>query len=256
MWKGHRHRSLAEALACPRLIPHHLVVGEHLFDGRAGGQRLEFAGSARQELPGVVDHRRTGRAIRTFRRFSRKKAHRRRSMLTWCRSAVNRPSPSRLAARRMRSSACDTLSQLCVWHVLCRLAFPLAPPLPSTVSAAGAPALFDSFFGTMSRSDFPCPCIIGLACCFPMRSVASDNGRTRDLPVPAQVVSTRARGLRPRGAGGPLAITRLPCCLPLFSTASALQMGNFRGSIPCPRVPLSTLRRHPHGWQRTTPGSS
>jgi hypothetical protein len=33
--KRHRRRSLAEALARPRLIPHHLVVGEHLFDGRA-----------------------------------------------------------------------------------------------------------------------------------------------------------------------------------------------------------------------------
>ena len=34
--KGRRRRSPAEALACPRLIPYHLVVGEHLFDGRAG----------------------------------------------------------------------------------------------------------------------------------------------------------------------------------------------------------------------------
>src|SRR5512135_2436878 len=62
----------------------------------------------------------------------------------------------------MRSSAGDTLSQLCVWHVLPRTALPLAPPLPSIASAAARAALFGDFIGTMGESDFPWPYIIGL----------------------------------------------------------------------------------------------
>src|SRR3989449_1083394 len=71
----------------------------------------------------------------------------------------------------MRSSACDTLSRLCVRRVLCWPAFPLAPALRSTGSAAfsfaadrsgaGCSALFAGFPATMARSDFSCPCIIG-----------------------------------------------------------------------------------------------
>ena len=45
-----------------------------------------------------------------------------------------------------------------------------------------------------------------------------------------------------------------PCCLPLLSTASALRMETFRGSMLRPRVPLSTLRRRPHGCPRMTRG--
>src|SRR3990170_2521229 len=101
----------------------------------------------------------------------------------------------------MRPSARDTLSQLCVWHVLPRTALPLAPPLPSIVSAAAKAALFDDFAGTMDRSDFPWLCIIGL------RVALSDAGRPGrtlpdgqpvDIPVPLQVTCMRARGLRPR----------------------------------------------------------
>ena len=43
-----------------------------------------------------------------------------------------------LAAFRTRSSACDTRSRPCVRCVLCSLAFPLAPDLCSTDSAASA----------------------------------------------------------------------------------------------------------------------
>ena len=38
--------------------------------------------------------------------------------------------------------------------------FPLASPLPSTVSASGCPDLFDGFPGTTELSDFPSPFII------------------------------------------------------------------------------------------------
>jgi hypothetical protein len=39
--------ALAEAPTRPRLIPHHLLVGEQLLDRRAGGQQVEFAVGAR-----------------------------------------------------------------------------------------------------------------------------------------------------------------------------------------------------------------
>ena len=63
----------------------------------------------------------------------------------WWRSAVNFSFFLCLAACRMRSSACDTLSRSCARRVLCWPAFPLVPALGSTGSAAGRPALFVGF---------------------------------------------------------------------------------------------------------------
>src|SRR5512132_1963584 len=109
----------------------------------------------------------------------------------------------------MRSSAGDTLSQLCVWHVLPRTALPLAPPLPSIASAAADAALFGDFTGTMGESDFPWPYIIGLRvrpCRCGPSTTTFPNGQPEELPVPVQVASTRARGLGPRRAGLVLAV--------------------------------------------------
>ena len=72
--------------------------------------------------------------------------------------------PSRPAASRTRSSAGDRPSRLRVRRLLCWLAFPpfhAQGPPPSTGSAAGRPALFVGFSGTMEESDFSRPCIIG-----------------------------------------------------------------------------------------------
>ena len=49
------------------------------------------------------------------------------------------------ATFRMRSSAWDTLSRSCARRVFRCAAFPLAPALRSTDSAASRPALFTSF---------------------------------------------------------------------------------------------------------------
>src|SRR5437588_6040749 len=114
----------------------------------------------------------------------------------WWKSAVNFSFFLSFATFRMRSSACDTLVQLCVRHVLCRSAFPLVPALCSTDSAAfgcaavefaaSCSALFAGFTATMAGSDFSCPCIIGYGSspsrCGPSLSHNSD-GRTRDLPA-------------------------------------------------------------------------
>src|ERR1700752_3278078 len=59
-----------------------------------------------------------------------------------------------LAACRTLSSACVTRSRPCVRCVLCWRAFPLAPALGSTGSAAVGTALFVGFTATMAESDF------------------------------------------------------------------------------------------------------
>ena len=61
----------------------------------------------------------------------------------------------------MRFSPCDTLSRSCARRVLGWSAFPSAPALRSTGSAAGCPALFAGFLATMAGSDFSPPCITG-----------------------------------------------------------------------------------------------
>src|ERR1700724_107143 len=93
------------------------------------------------------------------------------STLMGCRSAVNFSCFLVLAIRRMRSSACDTLSRPWVRHVLCCSAFSLVSALGSTDSAAAASAadcstaslsaLFTGFSATMTESDFLRSCVIG-----------------------------------------------------------------------------------------------
>ena len=137
---------------------------------------------------------------------------------------MNRIRLSRLAVSRMRSSAGDTLSQLCVWHVLPRTALPLAPPLPSPprprmrrCSATSSVLWASPTSPGRTSSDYGCDLADADR---PGRTF--QNGQPEELPVPEHVASTRARGLRPRRVGLGLALARpSPCCLPLISTASA-----------------------------------
>lgn len=172
------------------------------------------------------------------------------------RGAVNRARLSRLAVSRMRSSAGDTLSQLCVWHLLPRTALPLAPPLPS-IASAGA-ALFGGthrYYGRVrlpgrTSSDYGCGPL-------PMRTAQDGLSRpaSRGSPVPLQAASTRARGLRPRRTGLVLAIAPHP----VLPSAYLYSVGTLNGKLFAAqysaRVFLSTLRRHPCGCRRNS-GSS
>src|SRR4030088_1198703 len=56
---------------------------------------------------------------------------------------------------------CDTVARFCARPVLCWLAFPSAPALGSTDSAADRSALFTGFTATTAGSDFSRSCIIG-----------------------------------------------------------------------------------------------
>ena len=176
-------------------------------------------------------------------------------MLRWWKSAVNLSFFRCLAAPRTRSSAWDTLSRSCARRVRCWPAFPSAPALRSTGSAAGRPALFVGFLATMTGSDFSCPCISGFGSspsrCGPAMKVV---GRTRDLPVPRHAVSAHARVSDHAGPSGHSRWRARPCCLPRSETRRHPGQNFFRGSMAglCP--PLPTLRRHPRGGRRTARG--
>ena len=160
-------------------------------------------------------------------------------MLRWCKSEVNRSFFRCLAACRMRSSACDTLSRSCARRVLCWLAFPLASALRSTGSATGCPALFVGFLAIMAESDFPGPFTIGYGSspsqCGPDGHIAT--GQTWDLPVPAQGASTHARFFDP--AEPP------DTC----DSASGCIAFRFRNSVSARDVKISWL----NGWPVPSP---
>src|ERR671911_1606185 len=119
----------------------------------------------------------------------------------WWKSAVNRSFFLCLAACRMRSSACDTLSRFCARRVLCCPAFPLVPALGSTNSAPGCPALFVGFTATMAGSGAlanaggdtsPVRASSASAPHLPDADPGQAPGRAGDLPVPGQGASVHA----------------------------------------------------------------
>src|SRR5947209_14249438 len=174
----------------------------------------------------------------------------------WCRSAVNFSCFLVLAIRRMRPSACDTLSRPWVRHVLCCSAFSLVSALGSAGSAAAASAvdcsatslsaLFAGFSATMTESDFLRSCVIGYGSspsrCGPpalsgWRSNAGSPSFRRD-PFARDVLLDPGRTALP-------GITALLVLRSTMSTVSAPAISPFRGSITHPTQPLCTLRvRH------------
>src|SRR6201993_2756117 len=100
------------------------------------------------------------------------------------------------------------------------LAFPSAPALGSTNSAASRLALFIGFTATMTGSDFSHPYITGDGSspsrCGPRSRCVI--GRTRDLPVPAQRASAHARVSDHAGPSGHSRSRARPCCLPRSET--------------------------------------
>jgi hypothetical protein len=153
----------------------------------------------------------------------------------------------------MRTCAWDTASRLCVRTVLCRSAFLSIPPLPSTGSAAGRPALFAGFIGTIGESDFCAPFIIGFGL-WPSRcGPPTTAGGDADLPVPVQAAYAHARVLDDVGSSWHSLYRTCPCCL-LPLREHRHPKGNFRRSMAGLCAPLSTLRPCPHGHKRMTRG--
>ena len=129
--------------------------------------------------------------------------------------------------------------------------FPPPPPRPRTrLCSAASPVLWAGPTSTdRASSDWgipPCRC--------GPRGRTSPSGQPVDLPVPVQMASTRAGGLLTTQSRVALAVTRHPMLPSASSTASALRMKIFAARWLRPRVPLSTLRRRPHGRPRMTRG--
>ena len=168
-----------------------------------------------------------------------------------------RREPNLLVPSCRRSSAGDTLSQLCVWRVLPRTAlpwprpFPPSPPQPLArpCSATSAELWASPTSPGRASSDYGCVLLDA-----DRSGRTFPDGQPVDIPVPVQMASTRARGLRTTQGRTALAIARR---LVLPSAFLRRRPGpTFRGSILCPRVPLSTLRRHPRGCRRMNSGPS
>ena len=148
-----------------------------------------------------------------------------------------------------------------------RTAFPLARSLPSTASAAAGAspaALFGRFFGTTPRSDFPRPWLIVVR---PKASRCALRQTSPDVPQQdAGSPGSRARCFRACAgsvtARGPMQPCRGGCNGVAFGVAppprhpdhprTNVRGHGLRGSIPGPRVPLSTLGSHPHEGLRRT----
>ena len=144
---------------------------------------------------------------------------------------MNRIRLSRLAVSRMRSSAGDTLSQLCVWHVLPRTALPLAPPLPSPprprmrrCSATSSVLWASPTSPGRTSSDYGCDLADAdrPGRTFQNGPRGAPGSRTCGFHACERSQTTQGRvGARP-APPPPLALARpSPCCLPLISTASA-----------------------------------
>ena len=118
--------------------------------------------------------------------FSLKKAQRSASVVMWCKSAVSFSCGFLVAACRIRSTACDTLSRPCVRCVLWPREFPLVEALPSGGSAGALAPLFAAFTGTIASSDFFIPCIIGYGVLLPAAAPVRLPGQNEDLPGPGE----------------------------------------------------------------------
>ena len=80
------------------------------------------------------------------------------------------------------------------------------------------------------------------------------SGQSQDIPVPERETYMRAQGLRPRGVGIPLAITRYAILPSASLDASAPRRRVFSRLNTWPTCPLSTLHTRPYGRLRMTRG--
>ena len=149
------------------------------------------------------------------------------------------------AARRTRSSALSAPSRPWVRGAFCRGGFPLAGPLPSIPSAAGCPALFGDFSGITGPSDFLCSFIVGV-CPWTSRRVPhlhQVRASTRSPGSRAKCFRTCTGSLTARDSDASRDIDAFGVAFRFSLQRRHPEETSFRGCIPGPHVPLSTLRR-------------
>jgi hypothetical protein len=161
-----------------------------------------------------------------------------------------------LASRTRSSSLGTPWFRLCVRDAFCLSVFPLAKPLPSATSAPGFPVLFGRFVGTTGLSDFPGPFICGLRP-WPSRSVPPhDLRRATQGPPGSRAWRFRTCAGSSTARGQPGACNSAPVCVAFRLHGRRQHPGLYDFAAQCPSlcVPLSTLRRPPHGSLRMTRG--
>lgn len=172
-----------------------------------------------------------------------------------------RGSLSRRAASRIRSNALCRPYRHCVRNLFCRLGLPSAKPLPSARSADRGvmppPPLFAGFRGTMGLSDFPRSFIGVVLLADSRRGPVGHHAQAKRgiSRFPCEVCPC-VHGVLDRAESG----TRLAIATrPVWPSACQDSVGTpkqkgFRGSIPGPHFPLSTLRHRSYDLQRMTRG--
>ena len=126
--------------------------------------------------------------------------------------------------------------------------FPPSPPPPVARPCSGTSSVLRACPTAPNRASSAC--VLGLP-----DAARRLHGRPVALPVLVRGASLRARGQRPRGTPRCLAVTT-PRMWPSASLHSVgvPKFGAFRGSIPGPHLPLSTLRARPRGRTCMTRG--
>ena len=175
---------------------------------------------------------------------------------------MNRCFLSRCAACRTRSSALGVPARLCVRSTLRSDGFPLATTLPSIASPVEASTTFRDFLGTTAVSDFRRSSIIGVRpwtsrCGLPrvwQATAGSPGSRARCVGACAGSLTAQGPVVSRDGDTTGVAFRLTPRRRhPEVATARAVGHG-FRGSIPGPHLPLSTLHPRPHERRRMTRG--
>jgi len=167
---------------------------------------------------------------------------------------VNRSCFLNLAAWRTRSSACDTRARHCVRFVLCWFAFPRPRPWLHRLrrrSTSGFVRRLPSYFGEVR--------LLGLVhhrlrlLAFPMRAGSAIRPNPRSPGSHTKSVRT-CQGLRHAEPGGRSRCRLRSYCFPRQRPCLRSEQESFSRLYGCLCVPLSTLRRRPHGRLRMTRG--
>jgi len=165
---------------------------------------------------------------------------------------VNRSCFLNLAAWRTRSSACDTRPALRpVRALLVRV--PSAPPLLHRLRRRSTSALFVGFqLLWRGQTSWARSSSLRLLA-FPMRA-GMLSGQTQDLPVPIRRACAHARSQTTPNRADARVVASARIAFHVKDRVCVRNKNHFRGSMAGLCVPLSTLRRRPHGRLRMTRG--
>ena len=133
-------------------------------------------------------------------------------------------------------------------------AFSSARSLPSRLSADNRSSLFESFIGTISRSDSSATCLRGVRLAPSPAGLCFATGVAEVSRFSCGEFAGVHGFPRPRRARAPLAKTRHAMWPSPFAHRVSARNSGFRGSLAGPPAPLSTLRPRRHRRRRMTRG--